>query len=159
MRTLKTTLLLLIIYSTPTIGQKDNVDFTITIDELVMLGSSKTVITKDSIITTSKNYLKKIRTPEFRRALTNDERGRLKRLLSKINLNKLNDSYVNNMIDDNYEFTFTFDINNKIKVTTIYGVRHADIFKLVEQINAMLPKDCAIHYNNEYLESFETNGR
>lgn len=159
MNTLSTTLILIILYSTQVIGQNDNDDFTLTIDESVMMGSSKTIITQDSIVSTSKYYYKEVSTSEFRKALTNDERKKLKNLLSKINLNKLRDSYISDMIDDHYEFKFTFDFNNKSKETTIYGIRHADIFALVEQINTMIPKDYEIHYNDKYLKSFETKDR
>jgi hypothetical protein len=158
MRTLAT-FLLFILCVVQTIGQSSKT-FNVTIDESVMLGTSKTIITQDSIIVTSKYQLNETKTMGFRKALTKDEKLKLEQLISKINLDKLKDKYHNDFIDDHYEFKFTFDVNDKIKVMTIYGVRLKDIFNFVRQINNMIPKDFEIiHYNDEYLKLFETNER
>ena len=153
------TLLLTILISFRIVGHTESKDFEIIIEQSNMFGDSRLTLTQDSIKVISRTTLSGTKELTFKHSLTKKEKKELKLLISTIDLKKLEKTYHSDLVDDHYEFEFMFDVNGEIKMTTIYGVRHNEIFDLVKQVNSILPKEFEIQYNDNYLEAFETNRR
>lgn len=155
---------ILLVITTCSCGtEKQSHDFKIIIEEFAMLGISVTTLTQDSLVITTRGFdfkdnISTDKKTQFKKRLTNDERNDFITSISRINLKTMRDSYYGeHLSSDNYEFTFTFDINGVTKKTTIYEYKHKEMFDLVSKINKLTPESFRIMYNEWYLTTFDAN--
>ena len=131
--------------------------FKIEISELrsFLNGDGKWTITQDSIVSVQDRYdnLKDTAIYDrFASALSKSEMESIAELLSKIDLNKFEKSYIDHSaVDDMNEYEFTISMNEQAKTFRVYRVKIEEIFNLVKQINELFPEQHKIGYDDVYF--------
>ena len=117
----------------------------------LLIGGDKTwTITQDSISIIQKNF--KDSTDTYSKMLSSADNQRIIETLTKVDLRKIKNEYVNNSApDDMGEYDFKITVDTQTKEFHIYRVKVDEIFNLVKQINGLLPDKYQIGYNVEYI--------
>lgn len=88
----------------------------------------------------------------FSKALSSVERETIVDALSKVELDEIQNEYVDNSApDDLGEYDFKISIDGQTKEIHVYQVKLESIFILVKKINRLLPDNHQIGYNEEYF--------
>lgn len=118
-------------------------------------GDGKWIITQDSIVcyrTIYDNLRDSSIYNKFVRVLSKAEAESITEILSTIDLNKFENTYVDHFaVDDMNEYEFTISVNDQSKTFRVYMVKIDEIFNLVKQINEFLPGQHKIGYDDVYF--------
>ena len=135
-------------------GQKSiPANFKIEITESAMLFENVFIITQDSLSVKKTSPSMRGYNDKFSAKLSLTDRQSLVDTLTKLDLSKIQKSYVDNSApDDMCEYDFKISIDGQTKEFHIYQVKVNDIFHLVMQINGLLPDKFKIGYNDAYFK-------
>jgi hypothetical protein len=145
------TILIFLIFYTDNYGQLNINTFKIVITESYMFQERVYRITPDSltIIQTESNGS----TNSYSTALSEKYKKKIVDRLSRLDLESLEDQYINhNAPDDSGDFIFNFIFNDITKEIFIYQVKLDGIYDLVKVINAIMIDKYQIGYNKEYFK-------